>query len=88
MVSPLWFSQIAHVPTDVARLFRLHTLDLRANKLTTLPLSLAQCSNLRLLDCTDNPLVPPLAAAANTAVGRHAERRKHPLPLLALLAAG
>ena len=83
---PCW--QIEVLPPDVARLTRLQALDLRGNRLTTLPLSLSAATSLRLLDVTDNALVLPLRRACAARVGQHHERGLHPLPVLALLAAG
>jgi hypothetical protein len=80
--------KLTRLASSVAQLASLQSLDLHGNALTTLPFGLCRLTSLVLLDCTENPLPPPLAAAAGARVGWLEERPLHPLPLLTLLAVG
>ena len=80
--------KLTRLASSVAQLASLQSLDLHGNALTTLPFGLCRLTSLVLLDCTENPLPPPLAAAAGARVGWLGERPLHPLPLLTLLAVG
>jgi hypothetical protein len=85
---------LQHLPTHLGALTALTSLRVASCGLSTLPLSLRRLERLRVVDATGNRLPGVLADAADAIVtvpgggSHHAGSSSHPMPLLAVLAAG